>query len=247
MIQIAHAMPVARAALLDLGRRHDLAVAGIFLFLLGLLLAAARVVGLENPATGTFLMNLSLTLVVGLAQAMTLWLAARQFPEELENRTLYPLLARPIRRAEVLVGKWMACSLAGIGLYAAMTLVVWVLAPHLEPYDEWTGAQMVALQVPVLMTVAAWSMALSLLLPKGPAILVAGVFVFAVGPLARLGDVFWLVRLLPDVSRLDLVLRYTDGIGPLSAREGILLATSALIWTLLGLTAGAHLFARKKL
>jgi len=247
VIRLAHVIPVARAALLDLVRRRDVAVAGIFTAALLALLAGARAVGLENPATGTLLLNLGLTLAVGAAHLMTLLLGARQFPEELENRTLYPLLARPVRRAEVLAGKWIACVLAGTGLYAVLTLAVLALAPRLEFYDHRTGFQMVALQIPALMTVAAWAMLLSLLLPKGPAVLIAGVMTFASGALLRLAAAFWLVRLLPDVSKLDLALRYTDGIGPLPVSDVILLAGGAAIWILLGLAAAAQLFAGKRL
>jgi len=247
VIRLSPAISVARAALLDLARRRDLAVAGIFMAAMLLLLAVARGIGIEDPATGTFLLNLGLSSAAGLAWIMVLLLAARQFPEELENRTLYPLLARPVHRAEVLAGKWIACALAGMGLYAAMTLPVLLLAPRLESYDNLTALQMVALQGPALMAIAAWSMAFSLLLPKGPALLVSGALVFAAGPLRRFGEDAFPLWLLPDVSRLDLVLRYTDGIGPLPALDVARLVVCALVWTLLGLSAGAWLFGRKKL
>lgn len=43
--------------------------------------------------------------------------AARQIPMELENRTLYPLLAKPITRSELMVGKFWGCWMAvGIAL-----------------------------------------------------------------------------------------------------------------------------------
>ena len=235
-------IPLVRATLLDMVRRRDMAVAGIFLFALLAFLAAARTVGIENPATGTFLLNLSLDGVAMLAQIVTLVLAARQFPEEFENRTIYPLLARPVRRAEVLAGKWMACVMAGTALYLAMVLAVWVLAPRMEFYDGATCLQAIFLQGFVLATVAAWSMSISLVLPKGPAILVSGFLVFGAGPLTRLKG-SW----VPDLSRLNLTLRYTDGIGPLPADELTLLAMGALMWMGLGLTAGLYLFERKNL
>ena len=240
-------IPLARAALLDMVRRRDMAVAGLFLFALLAFLAASRAVGIENPATGTFLLNLSLDGVAMLAQLVTLVLAARQFPEELENRTIYPLLARPVRRAEVVAGKWMACAAAGMALYLAMVLAVWVLVPRMEFYDGRTCLQTLFLQGFVLATVAAWSMALSLALPKGPAILVSGFLVFGAGPLTRLVGDGWLGRWVPDLSKLNLTLRYTDGIGPLPAGDLTFLALGALIWMVLGLAAGLYLFERKDL
>ena len=247
MTRGSRVIPLARAALLDMVRRKDMAVAGLFLFALLFFLAAARTVGVENPATGTFLLNLSLDLVAMLTQLMTLVLAARQFPAEIENRTLYPLLARPVRRAEVLAGKWIACVIAGMVLYVAMILTVLMLAPRMEFYDGETCLQAIFLQGFILATVAAWSMALSLGLPKGPAILISGLLVFGVGPLIRLEGDGWLGRWLPDLSKLNLTLRYTDGIGPLPAYDLTLLVVGALIWMGLGLAAGIYLFNRKNL
>jgi len=46
---------------------------------------------------------------------------ARQIPAERENRTIFPLLAKPVTRAQVIVGKfagcWLACGLALIVFY----------------------------------------------------------------------------------------------------------------------------------
>ena len=240
-------IPVARAALLDMIRRRDLAVEGLFLLALLAFLAAARAAGIENPATGTFLLNMAMDLVAMVAQVLTLVLAARQFPEEMENRTLYPLLARPVRRAEVLVGKWLACGLAGISLYGVMVWAVWLLAPRMEFYVGGTCLQAVFLQGFAVATVAAWSMTLSLGLPKGPAILVSAFLVFGAGPLARLLGGNWLGRWVPDLTKLNLTLRYTDGIGPLPAGDLACLVLGAVIWIVLGLAAGIHLFNRKNL
>ena len=247
MIRWAHVGSVARAALLDLRRRRDFAVAGGLLGVLALLLAGGRAMGVEDPATGTFLLNLGLSLAAGTAQVLTLLLAARQFPEEVENRTLYPLLARPVGRTEILLGKWGGCLLAGAGMYAVMVLAVFLLVPRLEFYDPRTGVQMVVLQGLGLATVASWSMAISLVLPRGPAMLVSGVLVFAAGPVMRWGSGICPVRLLPEPARLNLVLRYTDGMGPLSLGELLLLVASAALWILLGLAAGSWLLRRKAL
>src|SRR5688572_1117717 len=48
--------------------------------------------------------------------------AARQIPFERENRTLFPLLAKPVTRAQVVLGKFWGCWLA-----TGLTLVVFYL------------------------------------------------------------------------------------------------------------------------
>ena len=247
MTRAGHVGAVARAALLDMVRRRDLAVAGMFLGALLAFLSAARVVGVEDPATGTFLLNLAMDLVALVAQVATLLLAARQFPEEMENRTIHPLLARPVGRGEVVAGKWAACAVAGVALYGAMAGAVLALAPRMESYDGGTCAQAIVLQGFLLAAVAAWAMAISLALPRGLAILVAGVGVWGVGLLARWGGGEGIWRWAPDLTRLDLTLRYTDGVGPLPALDWVFLAGGAAVWILLGLTAGMWLFGRKPL
>lgn len=48
--------------------------------------------------------------------------SARQLPAEKENRTIFPLLAKPVRRSEILLGKflgcWLACGVALLCFYA---------------------------------------------------------------------------------------------------------------------------------
>ncbi len=50
-------------------------------------------------------------------------LAARQLPRELENRTIYPLLARPLSRTEFLGGKLLGVLAAGAFCFALFMLI----------------------------------------------------------------------------------------------------------------------------
>ena len=50
--------------------------------------------------------------------------AARQIPAERENRTIFPLLAKPVTRGQVIAWKFLGCWLAaGIG-FAGVLIVV---------------------------------------------------------------------------------------------------------------------------
>lgn len=53
---------------------------------------------------------------------------ARQIPAERENRTIFPLLAKPVSRAQVIVGKfagcWFACGIALVMFYFFFGIVV---------------------------------------------------------------------------------------------------------------------------
>jgi ABC-type transport system involved in multi-copper enzyme maturation permease subunit len=85
--------------------------------------------------------------------------AARQIPAERENRTLLPLLAKPVTRAQVILGKFLGCWLAtGSGLfifYACFALVAGV-EEHAWPWQ--TYIQAFGLQVSMLAIVIAFAL-----------------------------------------------------------------------------------------
>jgi ABC-type transport system involved in multi-copper enzyme maturation permease subunit len=69
----------------------------------------------------TFLKDMALTVVNIFAMILAVLLAARQFPEEIKRRTLYPLLARPITRLDFVLGKFL-------GVWAMATLALLLFA-----------------------------------------------------------------------------------------------------------------------
>ena len=242
-----HITIIARGALLEMSRRKDLAILGMFMGIFLLLIAISRVVGLENPATGTFLLNLSLTLIVGLSHLVTLTMAARQLPDELERRTLYPLMARPIRRADILTGKWSACLLTGLLTFVTLTLLAILLVPRMEPYAFGTLLQLILLQVPALALTAALGIAFSIFFPRLLGLFLAATLVFGAGQLLRFSGSLPLLHLLPDPGRLNLVLRYTDGIAPLGLADFLIAFVYASLWAGVLLTAACQRFERRSI
>src|SRR5205085_12652101 len=63
--------------------------------------------------------------IAGLIIAVTT--TARQIPSERENRTIFPLLAKPVSRNHLLLGKflgcWLACGLALLVLYVFFAVI----------------------------------------------------------------------------------------------------------------------------
>ncbi len=238
---------VARGAALEMRRRSDLAVLAFVAVLLLGFLAVARSVGFDDPATGTLVLNLALTVAVGLGQLMALVTTARQMPDEFEHRTLYPLLARPLHRRDLLLGKWLAGALTGLGVVAVLGIPAWLLVPRLEPYHAGTLLQLAVLQPGAVAVVAAGGLLATLLLPRLPALFAAGALLFGAGHLVRAARGWWPLHALPDPGRLTLVLRYTDGAGPLQASEFTLLLAYAVLWTVLLLGAAVFCFDRRSL
>src|SRR5260370_40884119 len=94
---------VAALAVLDALRRKDLYVMAI---LCGLMIAAGRVfaaVGLWG--LDTVIKDLTFGAVSLCSILLCILLATRQVPEELTRGTLYPTPARPIGRAQMLLGQ----------------------------------------------------------------------------------------------------------------------------------------------
>ncbi|MBN1517841.1 ABC transporter permease subunit [Candidatus Sumerlaeota bacterium] len=249
---------VARGVMIELLRRKDLYVLTILMgaFLAGVL--AARSIGIENASTGTFLLNLGLTLGCICAHILTLIFAARQIPDEVENRTLHTMLAKPVSRMQFLLGKWISCALAGAVSLIALQALCLICTPWMEAYSSLMLAQMFILECASLALMSALAILFSLLAPRGAGIVLLA-FIGALGP--RLTDLCkaryadsplagatgWLLEYLPDFSRLNLVTRFTDGIAALPAGEfaGLLLYAVVLIFA--ALVFSAVIFERRPL
>lgn len=243
---------------IELTRRKDAYVL-LFLMLLFLVaMLAVKIVGVEQAATGTFLLNLGMTLAIHAAHLLTLLLAVRQIPDEIENRTLYPLLAKPVGRDTLVTAKWLACAVCGTLVLGVLLFLGWAPAPHLEAYSAATLLQALCLFPLSLALLAALALCLSLVTPRAVVLLLAGGLYFA-GPsllaMARqhaaaneaLRPLVWISAYLPDFSKLNLVTRYTDGIGPLSAIEFLGLAAYAAVFISLLLMLAVRVFRRRPL
>lgn len=245
MMNTTHLVAIGKGSVLEMLRRKDLAVLGLFMTLYLLFLAAARFVGVETPAAGTFLLNLSLTLITALAHLLTLLTSARQMPDELERRTIYPLMARPVLRAEILLGKGLASWLVGVVIYGVLLIPTLLLVPRMESYNVAMLLQTLLLQPVALAMTASIALCFSLLFPRVMAVFLSAILVFAAGMLARVPMIAFVAKGLPDPGRLNLVLRYTDGIGPLGAVDFLSLVVSGLLWSILFVLAAVQVFQRR--
>lgn len=161
-----HILTLTWATVVETVRRKDLYVVWI-LALFGLAggsaLASIGVRGIE-----TFLRDIALTVVNFLSVAICLWLAARQIPEEQSRRTLFPLLARPVRRFDVLLGKLLAVWLLSCGALVVLAGIAWVALARFHAGIGPIFWQYLYLRMLSFGPIAAMTMALSLVM-SGPA------------------------------------------------------------------------------
>lgn len=100
---------LAKGVVLESLRRKDLWVVAILGFLI---ICAAGALGFFGiSGLESFVKDLGVTVLGLFSTIMAVLTSSRLLPEEIKNRTLYPLLARPISRLDLLVGKWMGAVL----------------------------------------------------------------------------------------------------------------------------------------
>jgi ABC-type transport system involved in multi-copper enzyme maturation permease subunit len=90
-----------------------------------------------------FIKEICLVLIWISALVIAVTTAARQIPFERESRTIFPLLAKPISRWQVLVGKFVGCWLAsGVALFVFYVFFALVTASreHTLPVDAYFQA-----------------------------------------------------------------------------------------------------------
>lgn len=146
-------------------RRREFYVLVILLGLYVVGAVAVQLMGVESDAVQRFLLGLGLALSSTLAAILTTVFTARQLPEEFENRTLYPLMAKPVSRPALLAGKFLASAAIGVASYLLFTAVCWLSVRKLPEQQGLLFVQALVLRAVSLMALAAFVLALSVRLP----------------------------------------------------------------------------------
>jgi ABC-type transport system involved in multi-copper enzyme maturation permease subunit len=109
----------------ELYRRKDFYVLFVLTALLTLLMGAVNF--FDDPKIVRDVKEVSLLLIWVSALVIAITTTARQIPAERENRTIFPLLAKPVSRGQVIVGKfagcWLAVGLALVVFYLFFTVL----------------------------------------------------------------------------------------------------------------------------
>ncbi len=117
----------------ELFRRKDFYVLFILTVLVTLVAGSANF--FNDKQIARYLKEICLLLIWVASFVIAITMSARQIHAERENRTIFPLLAKPVSRAEVLVGKFLGCWLAS-GLALLCFYVFFVLVTSTRE-NEW--------------------------------------------------------------------------------------------------------------
>lgn len=220
---------IFRLSWIDFIRRKDFYVVSACMVLFIINAVTIRLLGVPNRATALFLMSSGLTLAGILGIILAASFASRTFPEELERKTLIPLLAKPVSHGSVLWGKYLACaSLSGLAylLFVGATLLA---VPMVAGQTTAALLQVVVLQLCALALVSALCLSVSLFFPFIIAAVFALIWYFASGSvlhMARQGlfgriapdgqaILGRLMALIPDASFLQQIESFAGALGPL--------------------------------
>src|SRR5205085_6494377 len=116
---------LAGVVIKELCRRKDFYV--LFILTAVLTLMMGSVSFFHDPKIVRILKDVCLLLIWISALVIAIITTARQIPAERESRTIFPLLAKPVTRGQVVMGKftgcWLACGLALLMFYAFFTVI----------------------------------------------------------------------------------------------------------------------------
>jgi ABC-type transport system involved in multi-copper enzyme maturation permease subunit len=101
---------LAGVVIKELYRRKDFYV--LFVLTAVITIAAGSVRFFHDPNIVRYVKDLCMLLIWVSALLITIATAARQIPAERESRTIFPLLAKPVTRGQVILGKFVGCWLA---------------------------------------------------------------------------------------------------------------------------------------
>ena len=109
----------------ELYRRKDFYVLFVLTALITLLLGSVNF--FNDAKIVRYLKEVCLLLIWISSLVIAIGTAARQIPAERENRTIFPLLAKPVTRGQVIAGKflgcWLACGVALVVFYVFFGVV----------------------------------------------------------------------------------------------------------------------------
>lgn len=126
----------------ELYRRKDFYVLFVLTALITLVMGSVRF--FNDDKIVRYLKEICLLLIWISALVVAIGTAARQIPAEREHRTIFPLLAKPVTRAQVILGKfvgcWFACGLALLVFYLFFGIIAgsrehdWPLVGYLQAF-----------------------------------------------------------------------------------------------------------------
>lgn len=151
-------LALAELVLKELYRRKDVYVLFVLTAVITVLMGSLNF--FNDRDVVVYLKTICMGLIWISALVIAITTTARQLPYEFEHRTIFPLLAKPVTRGQVIAGKfagcWAACGLALVVFYTFFALISG-LRQHTWPllhYLQALGMQWAMLAIVVALALA---------------------------------------------------------------------------------------------
>ncbi|MFO7973868.1 MAG: ABC transporter permease [Candidatus Hydrogenedentota bacterium] len=249
---------IAQVTILESVRRKDPYVVLILGFAIVLGAGLFNQFGIEGLEK--FVKDVALTVTNVLCIVICVVAAARQLPVEIANRTLYPLLAKPVGRTTIFLGKYV-----GVGLMSSAVVVLfWVeLQILFMMFGVSSGAiffQAMYLRILSMWLIAAVVVTLSLFLTHGANVTVSLLLCLAMSTFANTilaihselqGAARWLAEglywVVPHLELFDLSKKVIHEWPSIPAWALVALTAYAVLYAALFIALGSWRFRRTAL
>ena len=245
---IGRILAIASLVWLEIRRKKDLYVA---LVLMGVVLVGAQGLKFYNvDRISRYLADLGFSLACAFSAVISAALTARQFPGEVESRSLPLLMSKPVSRAEYVLGKFAGCAFASIVsfllFFVALSAAVLLKGGTIDPGAAIQAAAAFSVG---LMMLTALTFLLSFWMTTGANLSVTltvyfMTFLYGKEISERLGfaDILW-----PHFDLFDLKTRLVHGWGPAPVDAVFAILAYGMIYTALLLSLSYGSFRSKTL
>ncbi|MCP4641639.1 MAG: ABC transporter permease subunit [bacterium] len=162
---MSKSIAIAHVTILESLRRKDPYV--VLILGLALMIGAGIFAKFGIEGLGKFVKDVGFTVINLMCSVICVVAAARQFPSEIENRTLQPLVAKPVSRMMVYLGKYVGVSAMASCVVLLFFAELFTLLTVMHIPTGAVFAQALFLRVLSMWVIAAFVLAMSLVLTHG--------------------------------------------------------------------------------
>jgi hypothetical protein len=251
-------LTIAAIVWIEMIRRKDVYVLLVLLGALLLALISMNIFGLGGVAG--YAQDVGLLLAWLFGWILTVAVSTRELPQEETRGTIFPLLAKPITRLQLLAGKWLGCWSIVCSACGAFYALVVLVALAQGGLPAWLVlAQAYILHMTLLGVIAAMGLMLSTRLHQDAAVALAYVLTaaaflvvprvpeFLVGEKGVRGvALLALYYVVPHFELFDLRRRLVHGYGPVEASVYLTVLGYGLVFILAFLMLAWLLYRHKR-
>lgn len=239
-------MPIwslSKLAVKEIFRKKDFYVA--LILIAAALIYASGIQFYDVQRVARYLTEIGLTLILFVSTFLTVSLAARQYPSEIQNRTCEVLMAKPIRRIEFILGKFFGSFLAGASaLIIFYGVFIFIIRTKTDFFSVETAGETLYLFLLNLLVVSAMTSGFSYHLTPGANVTVSMLTYLLIdtyGPGLKGG----FYQFLPHFEFFDLRQRFIHDWPPISLKLVGFLTLYAVICSTIFLMAGWFKFRKQ--